>query len=324
MDPRHGMGFQGVGLPSVLPLVGASRAIQEARRFAAKVSGSDLTVLLRGETGTGKDHLAEIIHMLGRPDKPFVVVDCSSLPETLSEAELFGHARGAFTDAREEKVGLVEAAGDGTLFFNEVANMSLSLQAKFLRILDKRPLRPVGSKKEIQVRARIIAATNANLEERMKAQTFRSDLYYRLDVLSFSIPPLRERKEDIPELIESFLNGSLSRFSPAALVKMMAYDWPGNVRQLMSVVQEAVLMNQEGEIGPEQVRLSPGSTDKTALPTLHELELNYLCDVLRQSGGIVNKAARIADVHPRVIFYKIRKFNLRGFVEDLRKRKSPD
>ncbi|MBI2003657.1 MAG: sigma-54-dependent Fis family transcriptional regulator [Parcubacteria group bacterium] len=304
---------------SVQRFVGTSRAAQEAREFAERVSKSDLTVLLRGETGVGKDHLAELIHQAGYNGKPFVVVDCGALTESLSEIELFGHARGAFTDAREEKVGLVKVAEDGTLFFNEVANMSLGLQAKFLRILDKRPYRAVGGRTEIQVRTRIIAATNANLEEAVKARAFRLDLFHRLNVLSFSIASLRDRNEDIPELISAFLNGNAERFSPAALAVMMEYDWPGNVRELMNVVQRAAFMSREKEIDLEQIRpylTSP--TDKPSFPTLYELERNYLRDVLKVCKGVQRKAAEIAGISPRVMNYKIKSFDLEGFVDRLR------
>lgn len=307
----------------VQKFVGVSRAAQEVREFAEHVARSDLTVLLRGETGVGKDHLAELIHQAVHNGKPFVVVDCGALTETLSETELFGHTRGAFTDAREEKVGLVKAAEDGTLFFNEVANMSLGLQAKFLRILDKRPFRAVGGRTEIQVRTRIIAATNANLEAEVKARTFRMDLFHRLNVLSFSIVPLRERKEDIPELIGAFLNGNAERFSPAALAVMMEYDWPGNVRELMHVVQRAVFMSKEKEIDLKQIRPYLKSlTDKPSFPTLYELERNYLRDVLKAAKGVQRTAAEIAGITPRVMNYKIKSFDLEGFVDRLREESS--
>lgn len=301
--------------------VGTSRAAQEAREFAERVANSGLTVLLRGETGVGKDHLAELIHQAGRSGRPFVVVDCGALTESLSETELFGHTRGAFTDAREEKVGLIQAAEDGTLFFNEVANMSLGLQAKFLRILDKRPYRAVGGRIEIQVSTRIIAATNANLEEAVKARAFRLDLFHRLNVLSFSIAPLRDRKEDIPDLISAFLNGNAERFSPAALAVMMEYDWPGNVRELMNVVQRAAFMSKEQEIDLEQIRPHlTRLTDKPSLPTLYELERNYLRDVLKAAKGVVKTAAEIADVDRRTMSEKIKRFDLEGFIDRLREK----
>ena len=305
--------------------VGVSKVAQEIREFAEQAARSDLTVLLRGETGVGKDHLAELIHQAGHNGKPFVVVDCGALTETLSETELFGHTRGAFTDAREERVGLVKVAEDGTLFFNEVANMSLGLQAKFLRILDKRPFRAVGGRAEIQVRTRIIAATNANLEEAVKKRTFRLDLFYRLNVLSFSIAPLRDRKEDIPELISVFLNGNAERLAPAALAVMMEYDWPGNVRELMNVVQRAVFMSREREIGLEQIKQVKqiklhltSTTDSLSLPTLYMLEQKYLRDVLKASKGVIKIAAEIAGTGRQTMYNKIKRFGLEEFVDRLR------
>jgi DNA-binding NtrC family response regulator len=323
--------------------VGKSKLAQEAREFAEQVAGSELTVLLYGETGTGKDMLAELIHETGRLTKPFVVVDCGALTETLSESELFGHVKGAFTDANQERMGLVKTAEDGTLFFNEVANMSLGLQAKFLRILDKKPFRAVGGRTEIQVRTRIIAATNVDLEEAVKLRTFRLDLFHRLNVLSFSIAPLRQRKDDIPELISVFLNGSAERFSPAALAAMTRYDWPGNVRELINVVQRAVFMNKEKEIGLEQIKrhLAGQSdeakgkdidleqieshladlinrTNRSFFQIIDELQRNYVCHVLEVSNGIVKKAADIAGIARQTMNHKIKKFGLRDFVNNLR------
>lgn len=312
--------------PKVSPIyqyVGASKAAQEARKFAEQVAKSDLTVLLNGETGVGKDHLAELIHRAGNNIKPFVVVDCGALTETLSESELFGHTRGAFTNANEGKIGLVEAAEGGTLFFNEVANMSLGLQAKFLRILDKKPFRAVGGRSEIQMKTRIIAATNVDLVEAVKARTFRPDLFYRLNVLPFFIAPLRDRKEDIPDLIYAFLKEKSKRFSPDTLTIMMEYDWPGNVRELMNVVQKAVLMGKENEIYFEKTSslCSTNSTNSLAplsLPTFYELQRNYFRDALRVSNGIKRKAAKITGVNQKTIHNKIKLFGLDDLIRDLR------
>ena len=306
----------------VYQFVGTSRAAQEARDFAKRVAGSDLTVLLSGETGVGKDHLAELIHQAGNDGKPFVVVDCGALTETLSETELFGHTRGAFTDARDKKVGLVEAAEGGTLFFNEVANMSLGLQAKFLRILDKKPFLAVGGRSEIPVKTRIIAATNTNLAEAVNTRTFRLDLFHRLTILPFLIAPLRDRKEDIPDLICALLKEKAKRFSPTTLAVMMNYDWPGNVRELNNVVQRAVLMGKENEINLGQIK--PHLTNSTdygpSLPmTLRELERNYFHDVLIASKGVQRKAAKIAGVSPPTVRNKIKAFGLEDFVRQLHK-----
>lgn len=308
----------------VQKFLGTSKAAQKAREFAEMAAMSDLTLLIRGETGTGKDHLAELIHQAGRNGEPFVVVDCGLLTETLSESELLGHVRGAFTDAREAKAGLVKLAGEGTLFFNEVANMGLGLQAKFLRILDKKPFRPIGGMVEIPVRARIIAASNANLEEMVKSGTFRHDLYHRLNVISFYIAPLRERKEDILELASTFLQGSKKQFSNDVLLEMMQYDWPGNVRELQNFVQRYVLMSKEREIdikliNPLPTGITENESNSQELPSLKEFERNHLCLVLKQSNGVIKKVAKIAGITRVTMHRKIRKFGLKEFVENLRK-----
>lgn len=302
--------------------IGISKAAQEAREFANRVAKSDLTVLLKGETGVGKDHLAELIHQAGNNNgKPFVVVDCGAMTETLSEVELFGYAQGAFTDARHSKVGLVEAAEGGTLFFNEVANMSLELQAKFLRILDKKPFRAVGGRSEIQVRTRIIAATNTDLAEAVKSKTFRLDLFYRLNVLPFLIAPLRDRREDIPDLIFAFLEKNAGRFSPNSLEMMMLHDWPGNVRELMNVVKGAALMGKENEIclGHTKSYLGNLANKPLSLPTLRELERDYFCDLLRASNGALKRAAEISGVTRQTVRIKIKFFGLEDFARQLRK-----
>ncbi len=294
----------------VQKFVGTSKIAKETREFAQKAAESDYTVLLRGETGVGKDLLAELIHQNNGHENPFVVVDCGALTESLSESELFGHARGAFTDAQKEKMGLVRAAEGGTLFFNEIANMSLGLQAKFLRILDKKPFRSVGGMIDIPVKTRIIAATHANLEEAMEKGTFRKDLFYRLDFLTFHIAPLRERREDIPELAETFLNGSPERFSREALDRMVEYDWPGNVRELLNFVQRASLLGKMKELNPKNN--DPCllySNDKPPI-TLKDNEREYIMKVLKIAKGNQTKAAIIAGISRIGLRSKMRRFNI--------------
>lgn len=300
--------------------VGRSQAAEKTRRFAEKAADSDLTILLRGETGVGKDFLAEIIHELGTSRK-FVVIDCGSLTETLSEAELFGHSRGAFTDAYKEKKGMIEIAQDGTLFFNEIANMDVKLQNKFLRILDKKSFRPVGSTSEIPVVTRVIAATNANLESMVKEKTFRLDLFHRLNVLSFVISPLRERKEDIPDLVTVFANGNSERFSPQAWTVLMGYDWPGNTRELLHTIQRAIFLNPEGEIGSEQIiPYLTGLSDEKSFPSLYELERKYFRRILKACEGSLVKTAEIADITIQELRGKIKIFDLEGYTDNLQDR----
>ncbi|MBX4187555.1 MAG: sigma-54 dependent transcriptional regulator [Candidatus Doudnabacteria bacterium] len=305
-------------------LIGQSQETMRMRDFADKAAATDHTILLQGETGAGKDHLAELIHYIGRRGRAFVPVDCGALTESLSETELFGHTRGAFTDAQSVKEGLVQVAEDGTLFFNEVANMSLSLQAKFLRVLEKRSFRPVGGTREIPVNTRIIAATNANLEAAVRKGELRSDLYHRLNTITFMIAPLRERKEDVPILTNHFLHQEhpTKNFSPEAMAVMIGYHWPGNVRELKNAVVRAAFHStvKEKEIQVEHVHpYLTGVGAERELPTLHELQRNYLKEVLKKTRGNVSKGAEIADIERNTMHYKVKKFQLEDFVDSLKR-----
>lgn len=302
-------------------IIGRSKNTVRMLDFAEQAARTEHTVLLRGETGAGKDHLAEYIHYLGRRGRAFVPVDCGALTETLSETELFGHVRGAFTGAQQIKQGLVQVAEDGTLFFNEVANMSMSLQAKFLRILEKRSFRQVGGTKEMAVSTRIIAATNANLELAVQRGELRSDLYHRLNTITFTVAPLRERSDDIPELTEHFLmrENVRRRFSAQAMAILTGYHWPGNVRELKNAVVRAVFHSAaNGEIMPEHVHTYLTGVGEKGLPTLHELQENYLREVLRKTRGSLFKAAEIAGISARVMRYKVRQFQLEDFMYSLK------
>ncbi len=301
-------------------LIGSSREAKRMQEFAQKAAAVNHTVLITGETGSGKDHLAELIHFRGRPGKPFVPVDCGALTESLSETELFGHTQGAFTDARETKPGLVQVAKEGTLFFNEVANMSLGLQVKFLRILEKRSFRPVGGTREIEVDTRIIAATNANLELAVRRGALRSDLYQRLNGILFVIRPLRERAEDIPELAEHFLyqESPSKKFAPEAMALMMGYHWPGNVRELQNaVVRAAFLTNPKEDIRVDHLHSYLTGVGDRELPTLRELQRNYLREILKKCQGSVAKAVIIAGISAGTMRRKIEKFQLQDFVDSL-------
>ncbi len=309
------------GLRQAPVIIGKSEQAVRMRDFAEMAALTEHTVLLRGETGTGKDHLAEYIHYRGRHGRAFVPVDCGALTESLSETELFGHTRGAFTDAQQIKQGLVQVAEDGTLFFNEVANMSLSLQAKFLRVLEKKTFRQVGGTREMSVNTRIIAATNANLELAVRRGEIRSDLYHRLNTITFTVPPLRDRSDDIPELAEHFLRKEFASkgFSPEAMAIMMGYHWPGNVRELENAVTRAAFHSAaKGDIKPEHVHPYLTSVGDKELPTLQELQRNYLREVLRKTRGSVSRSAEIAGISVKVMSYKVRKFQLEDFVDSLK------
>lgn len=323
-------------------LVGNSAQAKSMRDFAEKSGPTQYTILLQGETGGGKDHLAELIHSygkrpVGRNSIPFVPVDCGSLTAALCESDLFGHIAGAFTDAQDNKQGLVEVAENGTLFFNEVANMSLGLQAKFLRILEKRSFRHVGGTKEIAVNTRFIAATNVDLAKAVLRGEFRLDLYQRLNVITFKVPSLRERKEDIPELAKHFLSCHSKAekfFLPETLLIMMSYGWPGNVRELMNAVDRAIFYSAPGnEIKPEHVQPfltgvgGPASNDSVLplpgvnsveifnpcaenvqgnFPTLAESEENYLLELLKRTKRNVSAAHRIAKISRQTLVNKIK------------------
>jgi DNA-binding NtrC family response regulator len=254
-QPENRQTQQGKQAPLI---VGNSPQAWQMRNFAQLAAENDHTVLILGEMGTGKDHLAAYIHALGREGQPFVMVDCGTLTASLTETELFGHTKGAYTDAKEARTGLVKSAENGTLFFNEVANMSIQTQAKFLAIVEKKPFRQVGGIKETEVNTRIIAATNANLPALVRTGEFRSDLLYRLDGLTIKVPPLRQRLSDVPELTSHFLEkwGSPVKFSDDAMSVMMGYSWPGNIRQLESVVKKAMVQTPaDEEVGPAQVKI---------------------------------------------------------------------
>lgn len=305
-----------------LAIIGSSQEAKRMREFGEKAGATDLTILLRGETGSGKDHLAEFIHSKGRAGRTFVPVDCGALTETLSETELFGHTRGAFTDAQTVKPGLVQVAEDGTLFFNEVANMSLSLQAKFLRVLEKRSYRAVGGVKEMPIKTRIIAATNANLEAAVRRGELRSDLYHRLNTITFVVPALRERTDDIPALAEYFLRRedyATKNFTPEAMAVMMGYHWPGNVRELKNaVVRAAFLSAAEEDIQVDHIHPYLSGVGDQELPTLYELQRSYFREVLKKCRGSLAKAAIVAGVNVSTVRRKVERFRLEDFVDSLK------
>jgi two-component system nitrogen regulation response regulator GlnG len=246
-------------------LIGRHPLMQEVYKAIGRIAGSDVTVLLRGESGTGKEQVARAIHHYSRrAGRPFVAVSCAAIPSTLLESELFGHEKGAFTDARERKLGKFEVAHGGTLFLDEVGDMPPELQTKLLRALQERSFERVGGHEPIRVDVRIVAATNRDLEALIKAGRFRDDLYYRLNVMTVELPPLRERRRDIPLLVDHFLAkyaGELGSraVSAEALDRLVGHDWPGNVRELENVVQRAMVLAAGGVIVPEHLPIGPVS-----------------------------------------------------------------
>ena len=244
-------------------IIGKSTVIKKQLNFIHKAAKSDKNVLILGETGTGKDLTAKKIHELSdRRDKPFVAIDCTNIPEELFEAELFGFVRGSFTGAIKDKMGLIEAAKDGTIFLDELGNLSLHLQAKLLRTIEKRELRRIGETIIRRTYARFIFATNKNLHEEVKRGNFRKDLYYRINVVRFCIPPLKERREDIPLLVAQILKRSRKQNEPEkkitqnALVRLMEYDFPGNIRELENIIERACILSEGDMITERAIRFN--------------------------------------------------------------------
>ncbi len=287
------------------------------------------TILILGETGTGKDVVARLLHAhSARRERPFVHVDCASLPKDLIEAELFGHEKGAFTSAHVGRTGLIEAAEDGVLFMDEIGELPMDLQGKLLAVLERRTLRKVGTTKERPVAAWIIAATNRDVAQLVKQGEFRSDLYYRLNVLSISIAPLRERGDDIILLARHFIRQSAKRYgissvtlSGQAIQALRSYHWPGNVRELKHMIERAVLLCGEGELSPDSLSLTahvqPGtgtglnlSPGAEADLTLDNAELMLIKNALEKCGGNVSKAARELGITRMALRYRIKKHNL--------------
>lgn len=302
--------------------IGTSPAMQQIYQMILKVSGKRHPVLILGESGTGKELVARAIHAYGpMPDKPFIPVDCGALTPNLIESELFGHVRGAFTGAMQSRTGLLAAAGGGTVLLDEIGELPIELQAKLLRALQEREIRPLGSNDPVPLRARVIAATNRNLEAAVEKGTFRQDLYFRLNVVSLIIPPLRDRKTDIPALAQSFIErhsgqaDGITGFSPEAMDRMMSYSWPGNVRELENCVQRALALGS----GPllELKDLPPvmlGTIRSHAEPgephTLEDLERRAIMNAIEKAGGDRLRAAKLLGIGKTTIYRKLKEYGL--------------
>ncbi len=307
-------------------LLGNSAGMQRLRETIEAVAPNDITVLIQGESGSGKELIARAIHDASeRAERAFVAVDCCSLQENLFESELFGHERGAFTGATQQKKGLIEGADGGTLFLDEIGEITPAIQAKLLRVLETGRFRRLGGTKDLSARVRILAATNRDLEQMIAEGEFRADLYYRLCAFNIVSPPLRERREDIPLLAEHFLrNHSFScrvnkTFTPASLRKMVAYDWPGNVRELKNIVERAIILSgKRPTIRPEHlVFRQNGAAREHHLtlgfdhdPTLEELEAEYLALQLKKYSGRRSKVAEVLGISERSIYRMIKRYGL--------------
>ena len=296
-------------------IVTRSPLMERLLEQAGMVAQSDVSVLINGQSGTGKEISPQAIHNASpRRDKPFVAINCGALPEQLLESELFGHARGAFTGAVSNREGLFQAAEGGTLFLDEIGDMPVALQVKLLRVLQERKVRPLGSNRDIDIDVRIISATHRDLPKAMARGEFREDLFYRLNVVNLKIPPLAERTEDIPLLANHLLRQSADRhkpfvraFSTDAMKRLMAAKWPGNVRQLVNVIEQCVALTSSPVISDALVEQALEG-ENTALPTFvearNQFELNYLRKLLQITKGNVTHAARMAGRN-RTEFYKL-------------------
>ncbi len=304
-------------------MLGHSRPMRALYELVERVAQSLATVLIRGESGTGKELVARAIHALGeRKDAPFVAVNCTALPEALLESELFGHNKGAFTGATAARRGLFVEADGGTLFLDEIGDMAPGLQAKLLRVLEDGEVRAVGADGARKVDVRLLAATHQELEGRVREGRFRADLFYRLNVLSVPVPPLRARVEDIPALVEHFLTRArartpstrVERFSPELIAALAARPWPGNVRELENVVERLVVITPRpvaeladlDEHTPTVEKLAPLERAKQELPTLRQLEGEYISFVLARCGGSKSRAAEILGIDVSTLYRRER------------------
>ena len=305
-------------------IIGDSSAMQTIYSQLSQLASTDTSVLLTGESGTGKELVARSIHRRSRRNAgPFIAVNCAALPETLLESELFGHAKGAFTDARSERKGLFVQAEGGTLFLDEIGELPLPMQSKLLRALEQRTVRPVGSEREVPFDARIVSATNRDLEAAIHDNTFREDLYYRVNVIQLELPPLRARGGDILLIAEHFLQDFATRMNKCVTAlgervaeRLLGYDWPGNVRELRNVMERAVALSRHEVVTvedlPDKIRnhrakqIVLGGDDPTEMISLEEMERRYIMHVLGATGGNQTQAARILGVDRKTLYRKLK------------------
>jgi two-component system response regulator HydG len=308
------------------PLIGTSSAMRPVYDVLDRIGDSTATVLVTGETGTGKEGVARALHERGpRRGRPFVAINCSAVPEALLESELFGHVRGAFTDARVPRAGLCVQASGGTLLLDEIGDMPLSLQPKLLRVLQERRVRPVGGDEEVPIDVRIVATTNRDLRTMVEEKHFREDLYFRINVIHVELPPLRARAGDVLLLAQHFIDVQATRagkrvtgLSPTAAEKLLAYAWPGNVRELQNCIERAVALTRYEEIAvedlPEQVRayrrshVLVASEDPSELVSLAEVERRYVLRVMEAAGGNKTVAAEILGITRKTLYRKLEEY----------------
>lgn len=314
---------------SVERIVGESKAIRDVKELVVRIADSEAnTILIQGESGTGKDLVAKALHYQSRRSRsPFMVLNCAAIPEQLLENELFGHERGAFTDAKTMKKGLFEIADGGTVFFDEISEMHLNLQSKLLRVLEDQTFRRIGGIKDIQADVRVICASNKDLDSMIQEGKFREDLYYRLSVIPIVLPPLRERRDDIPLLVDHFLadysrrfNKSIKGLTARARQMLEKYNWPGNVRELKNVIERAVILTDEGYIDVDllPLRVSEFSGENHLLPIdippqgieLYQVEKELIRQALIRARGNRTQASRLLSISRDTLRYKMKKYGL--------------
>jgi DNA-binding NtrC family response regulator len=305
-------------------IIGQSEAMRNIYELVRRTAPTDSTVLITGESGTGKELIARAIHTYSlRQDKEFITVDCCALVETLLESELFGHVKGSFTGAIQAKYGSFELANGGTFFFDEIGNLSLDIQAKLLRVIQEKEIKPVGGEKTVKIDVRIIAATNQELKQAIARKTFREDLYYRLNVVPIHIPPLRERKEDIPPLVNHFLQKynkkrkiPVTNVEPEAMNLLNSYDWPGNVRELENAIERALILEDEDTLLPRCFPWIGGQKQAKAMLSnstiysLEEMEKQHIQRVLDETNGHRGQAATLLGIDRKTLYAKVRKYQL--------------
>jgi len=308
-------------------IVAKSEKMQHVLELVSHIAKTDSTVYIYGESGTGKELIAKALYLASeRKDKPFVAINCAAIPETLLESELFGFEKGAFTGAIRDSKGLFAQAHQGTIFLDEIGDMPLSIQAKLLRVLQEQQFYPVGSEKPIKVDVRIIVATNKDLEAEVKNGSFREDLFYRIHVIPIKLPSLRERKEDIPILVEDFLKKfnqkmkkNIKGLTSSAIKKLMLYDWPGNVRELENTIEYAVALTQQDVINEDMILPAkdlPAEPLKPLKEAREDFEKAYLIRLLEFTGGNVSRAAELAGKYRADFYNLIKKYNLK--IEDFK------
>lgn len=310
-------------------IIGKSKIMQEIFYIMQMVAESNANVLITGESGTGKELVARAIHKNSlRKTKPFVIVDCTTIPENLLESELFGHEKGAFTGATERKTGLIELANEGTVFLDEIGELPIFLQKKFLRFLQEKEVQRIGSTQRIKVDVRVISATNRDLEKAIKEGSFREDLYWRLNVVRINLPPLRERKEDIPLLVNYFLNKfsrennkPIPQLEPEVMETLINYEWPGNIRELANVIERAVVLSPSGLISvkhlPKRIQEKTGwNIVKENTFNLLEVEKSLILKALNTTGWNQTKAAEILGISRKQLRTKMKNYGLLPQTED--------